>query len=126
MRRVALLISLCMDILLWFGCASSNVVPDSLEAQPEPVARLLGAIRTYLTGPGMGDKSHCGKTVGLSVKLHWNDFKRLLKCELRLVDGYSGIITIWRHASERCETGFKRIDSIAETALSRVHLLCDF
>ena len=33
MRRVAFLSSLCMYILLWFGCASSDVVPDSLEPQ---------------------------------------------------------------------------------------------
>jgi outer membrane lipoprotein len=33
MRRGALLISLCLYMLLWFGCASSDVVPDALEPQ---------------------------------------------------------------------------------------------
>lgn len=33
MRRVASLLSLWMYILLWFGCAQSDVVPDSLEPQ---------------------------------------------------------------------------------------------
>src|SRR5512134_3947944 len=33
MQRIASLSFLSMYILLWFGCASSNVVPDSLEPQ---------------------------------------------------------------------------------------------
>ena len=33
MRRVAFLSSLSMYILLWLGCASSGIVPDSLEPQ---------------------------------------------------------------------------------------------
>ena len=33
MRRVAWLSFLSMNMLLWFGCASSDVVPDSLEPQ---------------------------------------------------------------------------------------------
>ena len=33
MRRVALFSFLSMSMLLWFGCASSDVVPDSLEPQ---------------------------------------------------------------------------------------------
>src|SRR5687768_18593136 len=32
-RRVACLSALSIYILLWFGCASSDVVPDSLEPQ---------------------------------------------------------------------------------------------
>ncbi len=33
LRRAALLISLSIYIVLWFGCTSSDVVPDSLEPQ---------------------------------------------------------------------------------------------
>ena len=55
MRRVAFLISLSMYILLWFGCASSDVVPDSLEPQIDKSLTFDQIIAS--------PDSYCGRTV---------------------------------------------------------------